>query len=161
MEKKNLLPPEQRERGIIIIDLSELEAEKTVRKLIEIAKKEEHPIKIGIAGQGSGKVVLMAAIQASGIVSTELFNANDVKNLTLNPMADLKAFAEKLATLSVKEMRELAQVLKDEYGIMPATSLETTKKNECRRVHAHSRTEHYIPRKVGKADSRPKGKTRK
>jgi len=37
-------------------------------------------------------------------------------------MADLKAFAEQLVNLSVKEVNELAQILKDEYGIEPATS---------------------------------------
>ena len=36
-------------------------------------------------------------------------------------MADLKAFAEQLVNLSVKEVNELAQILKDEYGIEPAS----------------------------------------
>ncbi len=35
-------------------------------------------------------------------------------------MADLKAFAEQLVNLSVKEVNELAEILKDEYGIEPA-----------------------------------------
>jgi len=35
-------------------------------------------------------------------------------------MADLKAFAEQLVNLTVKEVNELAQILKDEYGIEPA-----------------------------------------
>lgn len=37
-------------------------------------------------------------------------------------MADLKEFAEKLVSLSVKEVNELAQILKDEYGIEPAAA---------------------------------------
>jgi large subunit ribosomal protein L7/L12 len=37
-------------------------------------------------------------------------------------MADLKAFAEQLVNLTVKEVNELAQILKDEYGIEPAAS---------------------------------------
>jgi large subunit ribosomal protein L7/L12 len=37
-------------------------------------------------------------------------------------MADLKAFAEQLVNLSVKEVSELAQILKDEYGIEPAAA---------------------------------------
>ena len=37
-------------------------------------------------------------------------------------MADLKAFAEQLVNLSVKEINELAQILKDEYGIEPAAA---------------------------------------
>ncbi len=35
-------------------------------------------------------------------------------------MADIKDFAEKLVNLSVKEVNELANILKDEYGIEPA-----------------------------------------
>ena len=35
-------------------------------------------------------------------------------------MADLKAFAEQLVNLTVKEVSELADILKDEYGIEPA-----------------------------------------
>ena len=38
-------------------------------------------------------------------------------------MADLKAFAEQLVSLSVKEVSELAKILKDEYGIEPATAV--------------------------------------
>lgn len=37
-------------------------------------------------------------------------------------MADLKAFAEQLVNLTVKEVSELAQILKDEYGIEPAAA---------------------------------------
>ncbi len=37
-------------------------------------------------------------------------------------MADLKAFAEQLVNLSVKEVNELAGILKDEYGIEPAAA---------------------------------------
>ncbi len=35
-------------------------------------------------------------------------------------MADIKAFAEQLVNLTVKEVKELADILKDEYGIEPA-----------------------------------------
>jgi large subunit ribosomal protein L7/L12 len=37
-------------------------------------------------------------------------------------MADLKKFAEELVNLSVKEVSELAKILKDEYGIEPAAA---------------------------------------
>ena len=37
-------------------------------------------------------------------------------------MADIKAIAEELVNLTVKEVIELAQVLKDEYGIEPAAA---------------------------------------
>ena len=37
-------------------------------------------------------------------------------------MADLKDFAEKLVGLTVKEVNELAKILKDEYGIEPAAA---------------------------------------
>jgi large subunit ribosomal protein L7/L12 len=44
----------------------------------------------------------------------------DGKNLS--KMADLKVFAEQLVSLSVKEVNELAKILKDEYGIEPAAA---------------------------------------
>ena len=37
-------------------------------------------------------------------------------------MADLKTFAEQLVNLSVKEVSELADILKNEYGIEPAAA---------------------------------------
>ena len=37
-------------------------------------------------------------------------------------MADIKQFAEQLVNLTVKEVQELAQILKDEYGIEPAAA---------------------------------------
>ena len=37
-------------------------------------------------------------------------------------MADIKQLAEQLVNLTVKEVQELAQVLKDEYGIEPAAA---------------------------------------
>ncbi|MBN09124.1 MAG: 50S ribosomal protein L7/L12 [Flavobacteriaceae bacterium] len=37
-------------------------------------------------------------------------------------MADLKEFAEKLVNLSVKEVNELASILKEEYGIEPSAT---------------------------------------
>ena len=37
-------------------------------------------------------------------------------------MADLNAFAEQLVNLTVKEVNELATILKDEYGIEPAAA---------------------------------------
>ena len=40
-------------------------------------------------------------------------------------MADLKKFAEELVSLSVKDVNELANILKDEYGIEPAAAAVT------------------------------------
>jgi large subunit ribosomal protein L7/L12 len=37
-------------------------------------------------------------------------------------MADLKVFAEQLVSLTVKEVNELAKILKEEYGIEPASA---------------------------------------
>ncbi len=37
-------------------------------------------------------------------------------------MADLKAFAEQLVNLTVKQVKELATILKDDYGIEPAAA---------------------------------------
>jgi large subunit ribosomal protein L7/L12 len=47
-----------------------------------------------------------------------LFN----NNLIYTKMADLKAFAEQLVNLTVKEVNELAEILKSEYGIEPAAA---------------------------------------
>jgi large subunit ribosomal protein L7/L12 len=38
-------------------------------------------------------------------------------------MADLKAFADQLVSLTVKEVNELAKILKDEHGIEPAAAV--------------------------------------
>ena len=38
-------------------------------------------------------------------------------------MADLKDFAEQLVNLTVKEVNELAEILKEEYGIEPAAAV--------------------------------------
>lgn len=38
-------------------------------------------------------------------------------------MADIKKFAEELVNLSVKDVQELAKILKDEYGIEPAAAV--------------------------------------
>ena len=40
-------------------------------------------------------------------------------------MADLKKFADELVNLSVKEVNELAKILKEEYGIEPAAAAVT------------------------------------
>ena len=40
----------------------------------------------------------------------------------MNKMADIKAIAEELVNLTVKEVNELATVLKEEYGIEPAAA---------------------------------------
>ena len=37
-------------------------------------------------------------------------------------MADIKAIADQLVSLTVKEVQELAKVLKDEHGIEPAAA---------------------------------------
>ena len=41
-------------------------------------------------------------------------------------MADIKALAEELVNLTVKDVQELANVLKEEYGIEPAAAAEQT-----------------------------------
>ena len=41
-------------------------------------------------------------------------------------MADLKVVAEQLVNLTVKEVSELAKILKDEYGIEPAAAAPET-----------------------------------
>ena len=48
-------------------------------------------------------------------------------------MADLKAFADQLVNLTVKEVNELAQILKDEYGIEPAAAAVAVAPKKIRR----------------------------
>jgi large subunit ribosomal protein L7/L12 len=45
-----------------------------------------------------------------------------IKIFKQREMADLKDFAEQLVNLTVKEVNELADILKDEYGIEPAAA---------------------------------------
>jgi large subunit ribosomal protein L7/L12 len=45
-----------------------------------------------------------------------------LKNLKLIKMADIKALAEQLVNLTVKDVQELADVLKADYGIEPAAA---------------------------------------
>jgi large subunit ribosomal protein L7/L12 len=58
-------------------------------------------------------------IKVSSILSSTI-KQKETKNF--NTMADLKSFAEQLVNLTVKEVQELAQILKDEYGIEPAAA---------------------------------------
>ena len=46
-------------------------------------------------------------------------------------MADIKAIAEELVNLTVKEVNELATVLKDEYGIEPAAAAVAVAAGPC------------------------------
>ena len=46
----------------------------------------------------------------------------NINNLINKIMADIKKFADELVNLTVKEVQELAQILKDEYGIEPAAA---------------------------------------
>ena len=45
-----------------------------------------------------------------------------MKAVKFEIMADLKSFADQLVNLTVKEVNELAKILKDEYGIEPAAA---------------------------------------
>jgi large subunit ribosomal protein L7/L12 len=52
--------------------------------------------------------------------NNKLYFTNHFK--TIEKMADLKQFAEQLVNLTVKEVNDLATILKDEYGIEPAAA---------------------------------------
>jgi large subunit ribosomal protein L7/L12 len=53
-------------------------------------------------------------------------------------MADLKKFAEELVNLTVKEVNELAKILKDEYGIEPAAAAVALKVQAARSFRSSS-----------------------
>ena len=56
-------------------------------------------------------------------------------------MADLKDFAEKLVNLTVKEVNELAEILKEEYGIEPAAAAATVVAGPAAEAEAEEQTE--------------------
>ena len=56
-------------------------------------------------------------------------------------MADLKAFAEQLVNLTVKEVNELAQILKEEYGIEPAAAAVAVAAGPAAAAAAEEKTE--------------------
>ena len=58
-------------------------------------------------------------------------------------MADLKAFAEQLVNLSVKEVNELAQILKEQYGIEPAAAAEAVAAGPAAEAPAEEEKTHF------------------
>ena len=56
-------------------------------------------------------------------------------------MADLKDFAEKLVNLTVKEVNELAEILKEEYGIEPAAAAATVVAGPAAEAEVEEQTE--------------------
>ena len=68
------------------------------------------------------------------------FLINNLKKNKINNMADLKAFTEQLVNLTVKEVNELAEILKNEYGIEPATAAIAVLRSEERRVGKECRS---------------------
>ncbi len=64
-------------------------------------------------------------------------------------MADLKSFAEQLVSLSVKEVSELAKILKDEYGIEPAAAAVAVAAAPAAAVAAEEKTAFDVVLKSG------------
>jgi len=67
-------------------------------------------------------------------------------------MADLKALAEQLVNLSVKEVNELAKILKDEYGIEPAAAAPVAVAAAAPAAAAAEKTEFTVVLKSGGAN---------
>lgn len=64
-------------------------------------------------------------------------------------MADIQSIAEELVGLSVREVQELAMVMKDEYGIEPIS--KTPKMEECRKgAVLHTSPKQYGMKLLGK-----------
>ena len=59
-------------------------------------------------------------------------------------MADLKAFAEQLVNLTVKEVNDLATILKDEYGIEPAAAAVAVAAGTCSHTQVMSSTTVWV-----------------
>lgn len=58
----------------------------------------------------------------ANVPNNQFYNQLVTNNKNHTKMADLKAFAEQLVNLTVKEVNELATILKEEYGIEPAAA---------------------------------------
>ena len=58
----------------------------------------------------------------ANVPNNQFYNQLVTNNEDHTKMADLKAFAEQLVNLTVKEVNELATILKEEYGIEPAAA---------------------------------------
>ncbi|MDR0836335.1 MAG: 50S ribosomal protein L7/L12 [Tannerella sp.] len=67
-------------------------------------------------------------------------------------MADLKAFAEQLVNLTVKEVSELATILKDEYGIEPAAAAVAVAAGPAAAVEVEEQTEFNVVLKAAGAN---------
>lgn len=161
MKKKDLLPPGLCEKGIIVL-VDEADAKIAAEALDQLKYKKDLPAKIDFVRRYSGRLVLMTSILDFNNVRI-CDNQTDEKDnlLIVDHMADLKTFAEELVALSRLEVIELAQILKDEYGIEPArqktvgcqpnkklTGLRSPKKVQ------------FVPKKIGKVDNQPKGRKR-
>lgn len=67
-------------------------------------------------------------------------------------MSELKLFAEKLVNLSVKEVTELSEILKNEYGIKPIMSFNNNVNNDAKKVIKEEKsTFDVVLKEIGKA----------
>lgn len=73
---------------------------------------------------------------------------------------DIAAFAEHLVDLSTKELKQLAKVLEEEYGIVPAKAASVNSSTEECLVTLRTKPrkkDYYVPKKVGRVNNKPKG----
>ena len=116
---------------------------------------------------GSRKVLLIAAGAVVPVRQRE-DNLTDVSaaerpDFSGGSRGSLKAFAQELINLTTKEVRALAEILKEEYGIVPAEPLiieESPHPADGKRQQTvpvlRRKQNHYVPKKLGKDNSRPK-----
>jgi large subunit ribosomal protein L7/L12 len=99
--------------------LDALVSVKTKQELIgDIIMLLQSPAKNVISALQSGGTKFMVFLKHCQKEKNKL----KIIKFKINKMADLKKFAEELVNLSVKEVNELAKILKDEYGIEPAAA---------------------------------------
>ncbi len=67
----------------------------------------------------------------------------------------LREFAKALVEMETAEINDLAAVLKEEYGIVPAGNVSITKSPKQVLKKQQSR-DYFVPRKMGKVCSKPK-----
>lgn len=128
--------------------LESLEKMTNSEKCQETAKASEvKKVRVGVIG--CGKAVMEATIATVQSCAAK---------------GSLAAFAEHLVELSTKEVQRVAQILEDEYGIVPArclpsearVRLESEVPSQMMVKSKKRKPDYYVPKKLGKINSKAK-----
>lgn len=131
---------------------------------------EEKRLKIGIVG--CGKKVITAAISHALSLQDDnridLVNVEDEKPDVVFVVGsagrgNLAEFARRLVEITDKEVQKLAQILEEEFGIVPAPALVFENRPEpvlregiIPKLRRKEKKGYHVPKKIGKVNSKPK-----